>query len=124
MSCSSLSGLRPAACNSPTSGNEILPSDRTGMERETSGSFQTLIANTSSLPITKLSSCGLVAEEASAFCAGCAVDEAGAVSEPACPQTAIDTSQHIATPTIPVLGKTLLIPAKADLALAKFLRFS
>ena len=62
MSFSRVNGVSPAACTSPTSGSEIFPSDRTGIEREISGSFQTLIASTSSLPITKLSSCGLAAE--------------------------------------------------------------
>src|ERR1022692_1448384 len=62
MSFSSFKGVSPAACTSPTSGSEIFPSDRTGIEREISGSFQTLIASTSSLPITKLSSCGFAAE--------------------------------------------------------------
>src|SRR5580658_10050309 len=61
MSFSSFKGVSPAACTSPTSGSEILPSERTGIEREMSGSFQTLMASTSSLPITKLLSCGLSA---------------------------------------------------------------
>ena len=47
----------PAAWTSPASGSEIFPSDRTGTERETSGSFQTLIASTSSLPIMNVLSC-------------------------------------------------------------------
>src|ERR1017187_1710264 len=62
MSFSSCNGVRPAACSSPASGNEIFPSDRTGTDRVTSGSFQTSIVRWSSLPITKLLSCGLVAD--------------------------------------------------------------
>src|ERR1700733_3249736 len=68
MSCSSCKGVRPAACTSPTRGSEILPSDRTGIDRVRSGSFQTLIDKTSSLPITKLSSCACVV--LASFCVG------------------------------------------------------
>src|ERR1700674_2910436 len=56
---SSCRGVVPPACTSPASGNEIFPSERTGTSRETSGSFQTLMASTSSAPITKVSSWGL-----------------------------------------------------------------
>src|ERR1700691_1445909 len=84
MSCSRLNGVRPAACTSPTKGSDILPSDRTGIPRcETSGSFQTLIVRTSSLPITKLLSCGLLA----AISEG-GVDGTGA--EPACAHNPVD----------------------------------
>ena len=47
-----LDGVFPAACTSPISGNEIFPSDRTGIVRERSASFQTLIAKTSPFPMT------------------------------------------------------------------------
>src|SRR6185503_6011435 len=52
-------GVFPAACISPASGSEIFPSERTGTDFVRFGSFQTLIANTSSLPITNFSSWGL-----------------------------------------------------------------
>src|SRR3954471_8572087 len=59
ISSSNFRGVRPVACTSPTRGKEILPSERTGMDRDTSGSFQTLMAKTSSFPITNVLSCGL-----------------------------------------------------------------
>src|SRR6266852_2383339 len=110
MSCSSFSGVRPVACISPTSGSEIFPSDRTGMDRDTSGSFHTLMAKTSSLPITKLSSCGLGALEGSAFCDDCAavVSEAVAVlPDPACAQSAGDNRRQSEAATAPVFQDPL-----------------
>src|SRR5277367_6051911 len=90
MSCSRFKGVRPAACISPTRGSDILPSDRTGIERcETSGSFQTLIVRISSLPITKLASCGLLAETSEL----CPAGDAGAEAEdPACAHNQVDMS--------------------------------
>src|SRR5271157_4789342 len=64
-------------------GSEILPSDRTGIDRERSGSFHTLIARTSSLPITKLSSCGLLAD-ATIGCAREAIAVGAGSSAPGC----------------------------------------
>src|SRR5690349_8065457 len=55
ISSCSCCGVLPVACNSPTKGNVIFPSDRTVSDRERSGSFHTLIANTSSAPIMNLS---------------------------------------------------------------------
>ena len=45
------------------SGNEIRPSDRTGIEREISGSFQTLMARTSSAPMMNVASARVPPEE-------------------------------------------------------------
>jgi hypothetical protein len=66
------------------------------MEREISGSFQTLIANTSSLPMTKLASCGFVADEVSLFGAdgeGC--DAAAFVADAACPMATLERASPI-----------------------------
>ena len=52
------------------------------MEREISGSFQTLIASTSSAPITKLSSCGLAEAAAGTAAEGA---EVSGLAEPALP---------------------------------------
>src|ERR1700733_12341514 len=98
MSCSSCKGVRPAACTSPTRGSEILPSDRTGIDRVRSGSFQTLIDKTSSLPITKLSSCACVV--LASFCVGSEAVEVAAggagVPDVACAQSAFVVSRNIA----------------------------
>src|SRR3954469_22096822 len=79
ISSSNFRGVRPVACTSPTRGKEILPSERTGIDRDTSGSFQTLIAKTSSFPITNVLSCGLdVWVEFVSADAGSVVEEFGA----------------------------------------------
>src|SRR5580700_666203 len=93
MSFSSFKGVSPAACTSPTRGSEIFPSERTGIEREMSGSFQTLMASTSSLPITKLSSCGLSDEVAGDVADDVAGELAGDVCAPAAPASSTPSSK-------------------------------
>src|SRR5579864_998996 len=105
MSCSSLRGVRPAACTSPTSGSEIFPSDLTGTDFDTSGSFHTLMASMSSLPIIKLSSCALVAA-ASAFGVGCAglglIGADVGVCDPACAKSPDDANENSVAPNIAI----------------------
>jgi hypothetical protein len=82
------------------------------MDREISGSFHTLIANTSSLPITKLSSCGFEPVEASGTGEVCGALEfavAAAFLDPACAQSPVDRRSIIATETNPVLKKLTAI---------------
>src|SRR5580700_115637 len=67
ISTSSFSGVCPAAFTTQKTAYEILPSERTGTDREISFSFHTLIASTSSLPITKVSSWALPAASAAWF---------------------------------------------------------
>src|SRR5215471_8015191 len=52
------------------SGSEILRSERTGTEREISGSFHTLMARTSSAPILYVSSCSFTALASASAAAG------------------------------------------------------
>src|SRR5579863_4005259 len=89
MSCSNLRGVIPAACTSPTKGKEIFPSDRTGIDREISGSFQTLMARTSSFPMTNVESCGF---GASAFEVGACAPafETDLSSDAAWPHSAVE----------------------------------
>ena len=48
----SSTGVRPSACTSSSSGNEIFPSGRTGTRAESSSFFHTAICSTSVTPIT------------------------------------------------------------------------
>jgi hypothetical protein len=79
-----------------------------------SGSFQTLMAKTSSLPIMKLASCGFVLEATSLLVAGtaCGASEAGAgalLGGAACPHTAIDRAKHVVAESSPFLRERRLI---------------
>src|SRR3984957_10843195 len=93
-----------------------------------SGSFQTLMANTSSLPIMKLASCGLVVEATSLLCAGAAfgASEAGGgalLRGAACAHTAIDRTKHVVAESSPFLREQpliLIIPSPLILILITF----
>src|SRR5580704_3389158 len=115
MSDSRRNGVRPAACTSPTSGNEIFPSDRTGIEREISGSFQTLIANTSSLPITKESSCALGAV-GSAFWVACADGAGGVAPRVVCAPSPSDRAKQIRLANAPLLQALAVIAIATPLS--------
>src|ERR1039458_3503703 len=113
ISCSNLSGVCPAACTSPTNGREIFPSDRTGTDRESSGSCQTLIANTSSLPITNVLSCAL---EKSGLCAGCslcAAEAGGALGGVVCAHSPVDKASRMTFVKRPFLQELPMIPVIA-----------